>query len=72
MRNVAIYPNTFNWFFDTSENVVQSTLPTNLTLNENIFIFVEHTYSSSGQKTVMANGTTGTDSDLEQIVGNIE
>ncbi len=67
MRNIANYANLFNWSLSTDGNTVQSTIPTNLIANENIFIFVEHNYPASGIYAVVANGTTSNEVDSEEV-----
>lgn len=72
MKNIVFYTNLFNWTFDTQEDTIQSTLTTNLTPNENLFVFIEYDYTNAGVKTVVANGTTTNDIDSEEIDVTIE
>jgi hypothetical protein len=71
MRNIANYSNLFNWSLYTGESRINSTMPTNLTAGENIFALIEHNYTSSGTKTLVANGTTANDKDSDMIIAAI-
>lgn len=67
MKNIASYSNLFNWSFYTGESNIGSTLETNLTADENIFVFVEHNYPASGSYIVTTNGTTANEWDKEEV-----
>ena len=61
----------YNWSVDNGENVMRSILESNLSVSEDVIVFVEHNYSSGGLKTVTVNGTTANDIDSEQTTVRI-
>lgn len=68
MKNLVSYSNLFNWVFDTGNGlIIPSTLSTNLTANESVFVFVENTYQNGGIYNVEVNGTTPNDKDTEKL-----
>ena len=47
--------------------LAQNSIQTNLTVDENVMVFVEYNYSMGGTFTVVANASNNTDFDSEQI-----
>ncbi|MDP3734755.1 MAG: LamG-like jellyroll fold domain-containing protein [Nanoarchaeota archaeon] len=66
IRNVYSSSQLIDWGFDTNETNIVSNSQPNLTVNENIFVFVEHNYTISGTHTIIANSSSTASFDSEQ------